>query len=689
MFPRRGHPLSKTACLREAFPYSALNPLHSLATAIRQYQPHLLIPNDDRAVGHLHELYAAGPEAFGEDFRGLIQRSLGSPASYSIISSRLPVMEIARQEGIRAPDTIAVNTLDDLQSLFQRQAPPWVLKADGTWGGHGVAIARDPDQARRRFLELVESVSKVRALKRLMVDREAFSLRPSRQGRPTVVAQEFIAGRPANSAVFCWEGNVLAAVHVVVLHAQGETGAATVVRVVDHPEMASAAQKLARRLGLSGFFGLDFVMDPSGQAHLIELNPRGTPLCHLQLGEGKDMVAAVRAQLTSEPIQATSPVTSFQTITYFPQAWHWDHTLPGRVAGFHDVPWEDPTLTRELMRLPWPDRGLLARIYSRLRRTTFADRARRGGGEFETEPDTPGPEESKGQAAGLQSESKSNGRIHFSSVVPLQRQGTKDPLFLVHAVDGSVSFYHYLTRRLEPDRPVYAVLSEALLGNKNVGTSVEQIAEHYIREIRALHPDGLYHLLGYSFGGFIVYEIARCLRAQGARLGLVGLIDNRPMTPVQESSSTGSGSENAPRPSTLAAHLSRSLTREGLDYVAAKLRARSFRAAYTLLEAMHQPIPVFLQRPYDVNWFAGVRYRPQAFPGRVTLFEARDAKPEELPRNEQWRQLAEEGVEVREVPGDHVSLLFEPQVEFLAREITDCLSKVEAEASRTFESSAF
>lgn len=56
------------------------------------------------------------------------------------------------------------------------------------------------------------------------------------------------------------------------------------VRLIDHSEMAQAACKLAQRLELSGFHGLDFVLEAdSGAAYLIELNPRCTQLGHLSI----------------------------------------------------------------------------------------------------------------------------------------------------------------------------------------------------------------------------------------------------------------------------------------------------------------------------------------------------------------------------------------------------------------------
>ena len=69
--------------------------------------------------------------------------------------------------------------------------------------------------------------------------------------------------------------------------------------------MADSAQRMVHALGLSGLCGLDFVIEnSSGDAYLIEINPRATPVCHLALGAGHDLPAALLARLRDLPLQA-------------------------------------------------------------------------------------------------------------------------------------------------------------------------------------------------------------------------------------------------------------------------------------------------------------------------------------------------------------------------------------------------
>ena len=364
--PTRGHPLLHTRVVQQTFPYSSLRPLESLAAAIEATTPQIIIPCDDRGVQHLHELFARtrSEGATSTKLAALIERSLGSPESHPIVSSRYDLLKIALEEGLRVPETTLIKTVDDLKSWEAEHALPWVLKADGTFGGRGVKIAHSREEAERFFLDMNRPHPTIRVIKRLIVNRDPFWLRPWwKRSRRAVIVQSQISGRPANCAVVCWEGRVLAGIGVEVVSSEGLTGPAIAVRVVDNSEMMLAAERIARRLGLSGFFGLDFMIeDESGATYLIEMNPRCTPLCHLQLGKGRDLVGALWAQLAGQPIRETPPVTQNDMIAYFPQAWTCKSEF--LQSGFLDIPREEPELVQELLR-PWPDRSLLFRLSSK------------------------------------------------------------------------------------------------------------------------------------------------------------------------------------------------------------------------------------------------------------------------------------------------------------------------------------
>jgi hypothetical protein len=354
------HSLRKTRSVRQTFPYSALRPLESIRAAIEATNPDLIIPCDDRAVEHLHELrtWARSAGRSGNKVAVLIEKSLGPPESDPIVSSRYDLLRIARQEGIRVPETEQIKSESDLKSWEERHAFPWLLKADGTGNGLGVRFVRSAEQSGRFLLELTRFYRLGRAIKRLCVNRDPFWLRPWWKGvHPAVIAQSYIHGRPANCGVVCWKGKVLAGIGVEVVSETQAMAHSSIVRVVENSDMMLAAERIAGRLNLSGYFGMDFMIEEvSGLTYLIEMNPRPTRLSALRLGNGGDQPGALYAQLSGQPLREAPPVTQNKMIAYYPEVADHSGKLPESCD--HDMPEGEPELVEELRR-PWPPRGIL------------------------------------------------------------------------------------------------------------------------------------------------------------------------------------------------------------------------------------------------------------------------------------------------------------------------------------------
>ncbi|MDR3534448.1 MAG: ATP-grasp domain-containing protein [Rhodopila sp.] len=337
-----------------------------MEAAFEQTSCDLVIPCDEEAVRHLHELHrtSASPAT-----RALIQRSLGSQHGYSIAETRHDLLVVAGEEGIRAPVSRPIATIAALSEWHAEVPLPWVLKADGSCAGQGVRIVSSLHDAQASFLDLNKPVSARMALNKWLVDRDPFWLKRWRAGtRPAISVQSYVEGRPANCSVACWEGEVLAGICMEVVVAESKTGPSTVGRVVDNPEMLEATRKVVRRLGLSGLAGFDFMIEAAtGAAYMIEMNPRNTPVCHINLGAGRDLVEALTAKIGGRPMRYRPPVTANDIIAFFPDAWRRDPENEYLFTAYHDVPWEEPALVRELIRPERRDRLWLTRWLRRIR----------------------------------------------------------------------------------------------------------------------------------------------------------------------------------------------------------------------------------------------------------------------------------------------------------------------------------
>jgi hypothetical protein len=313
--------------------YSPLFSALSLRRAIARAEPDIVVPCDDRA---LTQLLKAGDST-------LLERSLGNVASYPGLMARRDFIAAARVLDLVAPKAIRLGSESDLEAALLDIGFPAVLKTDGSWGGDGTVVAHNLEQARIAWRRLAPVPSRLRSLTRAGLRRDAHflgeAITPSTR---TVNLQRFIAGKPATSAFACWKGRVLASIHMDVLETLHPRGPATVMRRVECQKMEQAAIRLAERFGLSGLHGLDFIRDASGQAHLIEMNPRATQSCAFAFGPGHDLAAALCGCFT--PAAARPLLTENPVIALFPQEWRRDPRSPWLSSAFADVPWDDPAV---------------------------------------------------------------------------------------------------------------------------------------------------------------------------------------------------------------------------------------------------------------------------------------------------------------------------------------------------------
>ncbi len=351
------HVLMETRVIRRTHRYKGLSPLNSISHAIEVASPSLILPTDDLAASHLHELHRQGESRGKEGKRicGLIEESLGEKESFATIASRVAFLQVARDQGIRVSEFASIRDLAGLKGWTQRVGFPCVLKADGTSGGDGVRIVKSSTEARRAFRALHAPPLLARAAKRALLDRDATLVWPAilRRNHP-VMAQAFVAGSEATSLMACWKGEVLAALHFEVINKQDAGGPSTVLRLIENPEMKEAGEKIARKLKLSGLHGLDFILESGTRnAYLLELNPRATQVGHLTLGPGRDLPAALFAAVTGGVVRPAPKLTEKETIALFPQEWTRDPESPLLQSSYHDVPWDEPEFVRYYARKHW------------------------------------------------------------------------------------------------------------------------------------------------------------------------------------------------------------------------------------------------------------------------------------------------------------------------------------------------
>ena len=367
----RGHPAECVGSVREVHRFLPLTPLASLLAALEEMKPDLVVPCDDAAALLLHALHRRcieqPPPPVG--LPALLERSLGNVDACVLAGSRSRFMDLARASGVRTPPSANVRSLEELREWTREHALPLVLKSDYSFGGQGVALARQWSEVETAWATLKRRPGVGESIMRALLERDSDRLRDwCRPPVDALTVQVAIDGQPANRAVACWEGEVLAGVSVEAMRTQHATGPATVVRFVNHAEMEDTASRLVRQLGVSGLVGFDFMVEAAtGAAHLIEMNVRATPACHLPSSHGAALTASLLARLRGERPPRLRPRFAAGVVVMFPGEFRTNPGSPYLQAAGHDVPWEHPALVRDGLEPPWSERGWLAQVRRRWR----------------------------------------------------------------------------------------------------------------------------------------------------------------------------------------------------------------------------------------------------------------------------------------------------------------------------------
>ncbi|GGZ25562.1 amino acid adenylation domain-containing protein [Streptomyces poonensis] len=114
-------------------------------------------------------------------------------------------------------------------------------------------------------------------------------------------------------------------------------------------------------------------------------------------------------------------------------------------------------------------------------------------------------------------------------LLPLRAQGTRTPVFCVHAAGGLSWNYASLLRHVNPEHPVYGLQARGIDGTGEIPATLEEMAADYVEQIRTVQPAGPYVLLGWSFGGQVIHAMAVLLQAQGEEVALLVNLDEYPL----------------------------------------------------------------------------------------------------------------------------------------------------------------
>jgi amino acid adenylation domain-containing protein len=289
-----------------------------------------------------------------------------------------------------------------------------------------------------------------------------------------------------------------------------------------------------------------------------------------------------------------------------------------------------------------------------------------------------------------------------SPLVAIQPAGARPPLFCPHPIGGQVMVYHRLSVALGKDQPLYGLRAPEFVHTGSEYLSIEQMAARYLDAIRQHQPRGPYYLCGYSFGGYLAFEMASQLSAQGERVGALILID----TPSPALYQRLPEEDDAFVLAMLAQVRARQEEKE-LGLAADDLRHLSHDDQIRLVFNEVRDAGIFppdisdeIGIPYVESYLTGYKtrlmavfkYSPAIYPGKITLFRCAEDDPdlmavlrkvggENIDPAFGWSGLSEQPVEIVPVPGNHERALEKPHVRTLAHQLRICLDQALPEST--------
>jgi len=283
----------------------------------------------------------------------------------------------------------------------------------------------------------------------------------------------------------------------------------------------------------------------------------------------------------------------------------------------------------------------------------------------------------------------------FRHLVPMNAPGAEQrgklPFFLCAGMFGNVMNLRHLATLVGEDRPFHGVQARGLLGQEEPHENFHEMAKDYLAEIRAVQPHGPYLLGGFSGGGLAAYEMALQLIEAGEEVPLLVLLD----TPLAQD-------EPLTRQERLLIH-KQNLQKEGarffLNWVENKIKYREElreREASRATQAESKEAANFRSNLIEAAFYRALdRYHTKPLPASTKLLLCRpklrpthtfgpmraiNKDRRRIYHDNGWSKYSD-SVEVFEAPGNHDSMVLEPNVRILAARLRPALNDAE-QASR-------
>ena len=231
------------------------------------------------------------------------------------------------------------------------------------------------------------------------------------------------------------------------------------------------------------------------------------------------------------------------------------------------------------------------------------------------------------------------------TVICLNKATPRRNLFLIPSLGRTAYIFKELIKTLNINITSY-VLQDPCINDPLIKfSSLEEMGSYYVHEIKNIQNSGSYFIMGASFGATLAVEIAKQLTTMGNKVAFIGSIDGWAFYPQK-------------------------LLNKDFFYtmMKKKLKGLDFDDKEKILNMQYEREKLLFT------------YVIPPLANNFILFKSKDITPlfeENKDATNGWGQYSKESIAIYECPGDHESILNNPNVKFLAEKIKHSLKNFE------------
>jgi thioesterase domain-containing protein len=235
--------------------------------------------------------------------------------------------------------------------------------------------------------------------------------------------------------------------------------------------------------------------------------------------------------------------------------------------------------------------------------------------------------------------------------------------------------FHLLAWGLDADQPVYGLQARGLNGIDEPFDTMEDIAKFYVSEILEQNPTGPYNLAGYSFGGIVAFEMVKQLEAMGKKVNMLAIFDTYADNSANFDDWYIKMTKKFIRQFPKFRFIFRSLIKhpgKTLNYQLNRMRSMLNELLLSLglsnkRRTDDEERLDYADKIEEKHNVAFERYKMEPYNGTIDLFRVKSRLNYlDDPIYLGWKPFALKGLNIYDIPGDHKTFLFSPNVQELA-----------------------